>query len=125
MDRTGTALGGYGDMDLCQCAIDAGLGTGRSTKLKLTHLIPKSRLTLDYFLRHAEGDAASWLVYRAIRGLPYHELVRHSWFKSLTWRLHCLRRRIPWEQRQIHAAHLRGLKKGREMVEVIESQKKS
>lgn len=119
LDRSGKGLGGYGDMDLCQCAIDIGLGTGRSTKLKLTHLIPAGRLTLDYFVRHAEGDAASFLMYRAIRGLPIHDLASYSWFKALVWRLHCLKRRIPWEQRQIHAAHLRGLKQGLPPAEKI------
>ena len=119
LDRSGNGLGGYGDMDLCQCAIDVGLGTGRSTQLKLTHLIPKSRLTLDYFVRHAEGDAASHLVYRAIRGLPYRELARHSWFKVLVWQLHCLKRRVPSEQRQIQAAHLRGLKRGLALADEI------
>lgn len=119
LDRSGKGLGGYGDMDLCQCAIDIGLGTGRSPKLSLTHLIPKGRLTLDYFVRHAEGDAASYLVYRALRGLPYRELARHSWFKGLVWQLHCIKRRVPREQRQIHAAHLRGLKKGLQIAEKI------
>lgn len=119
LDRSGKGLGGYGDMDLCQCAIDIGLGAGRSPKLKLIHLIPAARLTLDYFVRHAEGDAASYLVYRAIRGLSYRELARHSWFKALVWQLHCLKRRLPWEQRQIQAAYLRGLKKGLQMAEEI------
>jgi glycosyltransferase involved in cell wall biosynthesis len=119
LDRSGKGLAGYGDMDLCRCSMDVGLGAGRSTKLKLTHLIPASRLTLDYFVRHAEGDAASYLAYCAIRGLPYRELARHSWFKSLVWWLHCLKRRVPREQREIHAAHLRGLKRGLLLAEEI------
>lgn len=119
LDRTGSSLAGYGDMDMCQCAIDVGLGTGRSTKLNLTHLVPASRLTLDYFVRHAEGDACSLLVYRALRGLPYRHLAYHTWFKAIVWRLHCLRRRIPWQQQQIHAAHLRGLRKGLQLADRI------
>ena len=116
LDRSGNGLGGYGDMDLCQCAMDVGLGTGRSTRLKLTHLIPAARLTLDYFVRHAEGDAASYLAYRALRGLSYQHLARHSRFQSLVWWLHCWKRRVPREQREIHAAYLRGLKKGLELA---------
>jgi glycosyltransferase involved in cell wall biosynthesis len=119
LDRSGKGLAGYGDMDLCQCAIDVGLGAGRSIKLKLTHLIPKSRLTLDYFVRHAEGDAASYLAYRAIRGMPYRDMARYSWFKSLVWWLHCLKRRVPREQREIHSAYLRGLKRGLQLAEEI------
>lgn len=121
LDRSGTGLGGYGDMDLCQCAIDIGLGTGRFKGLTLTHLIPASRLTLDYFVRHAENDAASYLIYRAIRGLPYRHLVNHSWFKRLIWHLHCLKHRVPREQRQIHAAYARGLKRGLLAAEEISS----
>jgi hypothetical protein len=122
LDRSGKGLGGYGDMDLCQCAMDVGLGTGRSTKLTLTHLIPQSRLTPDYFVRHAEGDAASFLVYRAIRGLPVAPYARATWFNGLVWWLHCLLRRVPREQRQIHAAHCRGIRKGLELAEAIQAE---
>lgn len=122
LGRKGTGLGGYEDMEIAQCAIDLGLGTARSTKLKLTHLIPQSRLTVDYFVRHAEGDAASYLAYRFIRGLPYRHLARHSWYQSLVWRLHCWKRRVPREQRLIHAAHLRGLRKGLEISKTIKTE---
>lgn len=124
LDRSGKGLGGYGDMDLCQCAIDVGLGAGRSTKLKLTHLIPKSRLTLDYFERHSEGDAASYIAYRAIRGLPYRELARRSWFKSLVWQLSWLIHRQPWERQRLRAAYERGIKKGMKLAEEIEAAKR-
>jgi hypothetical protein len=117
LDRSEKGMFGYGDMDLCQCAMDIGLGTGRSTRLKLTHLIPASRLTADYFVRQAEGEAASLLMYCSIRELPFQHLVRYSWFKEFVWWLHCLKRRVSREQRQIHAAHLRGLKKGLQLVE--------
>jgi hypothetical protein len=90
--------------------------------LKLTHLVPKSRLILDYFVRHAEGDAASFVAYRAGRNLPWRHLVKHSWFNSLVWWLHCLKRGVPAEQRAIHAAHLRGLQKGRQLAEAIEAE---
>lgn len=121
LDRSGKGLGGYGDMDLCQCAMDIGLGTGRSTRLKLTHLIPKERLTLDYFVRHAEGDAASHLVYRALRGLPYRELARRSWFRSVIWQLSWLVHRQPWERQKLRAAYERGIQKGLKQAEAIEA----
>lgn len=123
LDRLGKGLGGYGDMDLCQCAMDVGLGTGRSTQLKLTHLIPKTRLTLDYFVRHAEGDAASHLLYRALRGLPYRELAKRSWFRSAIWQLSWLIHRQPWERQKLRAAYERGLKKGLKQAEAIEAAK--
>ena len=112
MDRTGTTLTGYGDMDLCQCAMDLGLGTGRSTRLKLTHLIPSARLTLDYFVRHAEGDAASMLMYRAGRGLPVQEPKSPALIGSIRWFFHRLIHHMPREQYEIQKAHQRGLVNG-------------
>jgi glycosyltransferase involved in cell wall biosynthesis len=121
LDRSGKGLGGYGDMDLCQCAIDIGLGVGRSTKLKLTHLIPAARLTLDYFVRHMEGDAASQLAYRAMRGLPYRHLAKDNLFHELVWQLSWLVHRQPWERQHLHAAYRRGIKKGLELAKEIEA----
>ena len=59
LDRSGTGLGAGGDTDLAWCALDLGMGTGRFAALKLTHLIPRSRLTADYIVRLVEGFAAS------------------------------------------------------------------
>jgi hypothetical protein len=117
MDRTGTALTGYGDIDLAHCAIDLGLGTGKSNRLKLTHLIPAGRLTLDYFVRHAEGDAASLLMFRALRGLPVKEPEPLSLITSFRWFVHRLIHRVPREQYEIHKAHQRGLEKGWKLVQ--------
>lgn len=116
LDRTGAALTGYGDVDLAHCAMDIGLGTGKTTRLSLTHLIPAARLTLDYFVRQAEGDAASLLLFRAIRGLPIKETGRYSLFNRIVWALHCWRRKVPKEIRQVHQAHQRGLKRGLQLV---------
>lgn len=112
LDRAGAALSGYGDVDLAHCAMDIGLGTGKFVRLSLTHLIPASRLTLDYFLRHAEGDAASLLLFRAIRGLPIQKPERSSFFMKLRMFLHGLLNNVPNEIRLIHQAHRRGLEKG-------------
>ena len=54
-DRTGTSLLSGGDNDLAACACDLGLGVGLIASLKLTHLIPPERLTVDYLARLAEG----------------------------------------------------------------------
>jgi hypothetical protein len=86
-------------------------------------LIPAARLTLDYFVRHAEGDATSMLLYRAGRGLPIRELARHSWLKSIIWWLHCFKNRVPLEHRAIHAAHLRGIKRGLQLAGKISPEK--
>jgi hypothetical protein len=117
LDRSGNGLGGYGDMDLCQCAMDVGLGTGRSTRLKLTHLIPAARLTLDYFVRHAEGDAASYLAYRALRGLPITPPQPDSWLHRLRWFLHRVKNHVPREQFEIQKAYHRGIKQGWQLTQ--------
>jgi glycosyltransferase involved in cell wall biosynthesis len=117
LDRSGKGLGGYGDMDLGHCALDIGLGTGKSTRLRLTHLISAGRLTLDYFVRHAEGDAASWLLFRAIRNLPIQEPEPSTLISSLRWFMHRLIHRVPKEQYEIEKAHRRGLEKGWQLAQ--------
>jgi glycosyltransferase involved in cell wall biosynthesis len=54
-DRSGTSLLSGGDNDLAACACDLGLGVGLVASLKLTHLMPTERLTVDYLARLAEG----------------------------------------------------------------------
>jgi hypothetical protein len=112
LDRSGKGLAGYGDIDLAHCAIDLGLGTGKSSRLKLTHLIPAGRLTFDYFVRHAESDAASMMLFRASRGLPISKPKPLSLLGQLRWFLHRLTHGVPREQYEIQKAHHRGLEKG-------------
>jgi hypothetical protein len=83
----------------------------------LTHLIPASRLTLDYFVRHAEGDATSMMLFRASRGLPVQKPRPQSWINSLRWFLHRQIHRVSREQYEISKAYHRGLEKGWEMVQ--------
>lgn len=54
-DRAGTSLMSGGDNDLAVCACALGLGVGLVASLKLTHLIPPGRLTVEYLERLAEG----------------------------------------------------------------------
>lgn len=54
-DRVGTSLMSGGDNDLAVCACALGLGVGLVASLKLTHLIPPGRLTVDYIERLSEG----------------------------------------------------------------------
>jgi len=117
LGRKGAALGGYEDMEIAHCALDLGLGTGKTTRLHLTHLIPASRLTLDYFLRHAEGDAASWMLFRAMRNLPVKKPKTETWISSFRWFFHRLIHRVSREQYQIEKAHQRGLKKGWQLAQ--------
>jgi hypothetical protein len=55
LDRVGGSLLSGGDNDLAGCACHLGLGVALIPTLRLTHLIPPERLTLDYLERLAEG----------------------------------------------------------------------
>ena len=116
LGRKGSGLSGYEDMELAHCALDLGLGTGKSTRLRLTHLIPVARLTLDYFVRQAEGDAASLMLFRAIRGLPIEKPKPKTWISSLRWFVHRVLHRVPREQYEIQKACRRGLEKGSKLA---------
>jgi glycosyltransferase involved in cell wall biosynthesis len=115
LDRKGKGLSGYGDVDLAFCAMDLGLGTGKSTQLRLKHLIPSSRLTLDYFLRHAEGDAMSLMMFRAIRELPLKD-PRQTFSRKLRWCLYKIVSTQPAEVLKIQDAYQRGVERGYQMA---------
>ena len=66
----GTSLLSGGDNDLAACACDLGLGVGLVSALKLKHLIPPGRLTVDYLARLAEGIHFSSILLDHERGLP-------------------------------------------------------
>jgi hypothetical protein len=67
-DRTGDSLISGGDNDLAACACDIGLGVGLASALKLTHLMPPGRLTLDHLAKLAEGIHFSAVLLDAERG---------------------------------------------------------
>ena len=67
LDRNGTSLLSGGDNDLAACACDIGLGVGIFGALRLTHLIPASRLSESYLLSLAENIALSSIVLRSFR----------------------------------------------------------
>jgi glycosyltransferase involved in cell wall biosynthesis len=58
------------DTDLALTACDIGLGMGQFKRLRLTHLIPASRLRGDYLLSLAEGTAFCAHILGALRGHP-------------------------------------------------------
>lgn len=116
LDRSGKGMAGYGDVDLAYCAMDLGLGTGKSKRLQLTHLIPAARLTLDYFVRQTEGDAFSYMLFRAIRGLPVQKPKPPTLVSSLRNLIHRIIHRTPPEQYKIQKAYHRGLEKGYQLA---------
>jgi glycosyltransferase involved in cell wall biosynthesis len=68
MDRAGDSLLSGGDTDLATTACDMGLGVGLFARLKVSHLIPPSRLSEDYLKKLVEGMAFSGIVLQSFRG---------------------------------------------------------
>ncbi len=78
------------DFDIALCALDIGLGLGKFCRLKLTHLIPQSRLQESYFLNLVTGIVYSRALLNAIRGIepekvPLQRAIRY-FFSSLLMR---------------------------------------
>lgn len=71
LDRKGTSLVSGGDTDIAFTACDIGFGTGVFAGLKLTHLIPASRLKEEYLWRMFEGISYSATLLEHLRpGAP-------------------------------------------------------
>jgi hypothetical protein len=96
LDRKGQMLSSCGDTDLAYTACDIGLGTGQFTALKLTHLIPASRLREEYLLRLIQGLYYSGTLLGAYRGkLPTEPCLSQKilqWYSR--WRMDARRRRF-------------------------------
>jgi len=115
-DRAGGELLSGGDNDLAACACDVGLGVGIVSALKLQHLIPAERLTVDYLARLAEGIHFSSLLLDHQRGLP---VSARSPGRRVLDALRLLR--VHGSERSIQAAVLRGQVRA---VALIEGQKR-
>ena len=60
--RKGKALVGHEDYEIAFIGCSLGFGMGVFPELRMKHLIPKERLSDEYFLRLAEGNEISWSV---------------------------------------------------------------
>jgi glycosyltransferase involved in cell wall biosynthesis len=71
-DRQGSRLVSGGDVEICFVACNIGLGVGIFPELKLTHLIPKERVSDNYLVNLAEGigTASGVLAYKWEKALP-------------------------------------------------------
>ena len=58
-DRKGAALVGHGDYEIAYVGCSLGLGMGVFPELKMTHLIPKERVSEKYLLQLAEANQIS------------------------------------------------------------------
>lgn len=106
MGRKGKLLTACDDSDIAFTACDIGFGTGVFTSLKLTHLIPSSRLEENYLLRLVEGLAYSQILLDYFRG---KQLVKQSWRESKIY-LQYLRLRYGSRNSRFWAAAQRGRK---------------
>ncbi len=67
---SGKILASNEDTDMALSAIDIGLGIGKFTRLKLTHIIPANRLTEEYLLKILKGIVYSMKIMHYLRGVP-------------------------------------------------------
>jgi glycosyltransferase involved in cell wall biosynthesis len=78
--RRGNALTSYEETEISFICCSIGLGTGVFPKLKMTHLIPWSRLSEEYFVRFVEGTCLSAFLfyYKWRRIIPQSS----PWYKN-------------------------------------------
>ena len=76
LDRNGNSLLSGGDNDIVFTAINLGYGSGCFKKLRLTHIIPKDRLTKPYIIKLTESIALSNVLLYYKYGLTYDLPVR-------------------------------------------------
>jgi glycosyltransferase involved in cell wall biosynthesis len=62
LDRSGDSLASCGDTDIGMLSCALGMGTASFAGMKITHLIPERRTTLEYMRRLIAGKAASQVV---------------------------------------------------------------
>lgn len=93
-DRRGAELTSSGDNDIVLCAMTAGWHTGYFPQLRLTHLIPTSRLDAGYLARLNRGIQQSWMQVLAQHDAnPWPPLSRpaaalrktRAWFTHRAW----------------------------------------
>lgn len=94
LDRTGRSLASGGDNDLVFTALHAGWDIGYFPELKLTHLIPASRLAPPYLAALNEGIQRSWVRVLALHGhRPWRPIARwtvplrsaRAWLRERAW----------------------------------------
>jgi glycosyltransferase involved in cell wall biosynthesis len=76
-DRRGAHLSSAGDCDIVLCGLLAGWGTAYSPTLRLTHIIPASRLTPEYLRRIAHASFRDYVRVLVLHGIsPWPQIPR-------------------------------------------------
>jgi hypothetical protein len=103
LGRNGNRLLGGEDTDLCLTACELGLGNGLFARLKLRHLIAKSRLSSAHLLKLHEWMTYSQVLLMFMRGVPPTTRSRSQrFFDWYRWR------NIPPREREFEEARARG-----------------
>lgn len=94
-DRRGAALSSGGDNDIVLCVLRAGWSVGYFPALRLTHLIPRERVSVEYLARLNRGVQESWMrVLRKHDANPWPPLTplgamlrqAKAWLNHQAWR---------------------------------------
>jgi len=101
------------DTDFALFALRHGYNVARMNKLRLTHIIPAERLTVEYMARHLRGSATSRVIVNSLNGLPLP--ARPGFIQALKHRWQILR--LPEPQARFFAAELKGRREGLKIIE--------
>jgi glycosyltransferase involved in cell wall biosynthesis len=113
--RGGDLLRGE-DMDMMLTAFDLGLGLGRFPSLRLEHIIPRERLTVDYMARLVHGVACGQSLLEFIRFKRLPKPRARSW-TTIDGVIQNLRvRRLPPTLRRLHNAETSGHEQARDII---------
>jgi glycosyltransferase involved in cell wall biosynthesis len=83
LDRIGSEPSSCGDSDLIHTSCDTGQGFGNFPGLRLTHLIPESRVQPEYIIKLMQGIVASLILLRHFRtgDLPPERTILEVWVR--------------------------------------------
>jgi glycosyltransferase involved in cell wall biosynthesis len=115
LDRKGNSLSSGGDSDLALTAYDCGYATGLFPSLKLKHIIPQYRLSIDYLLRlKREGSFSGYMLGYIRNGdIPKTEgnIFSHLLYKIRTLKLQPLDRKMRFAEESAQKLALKEIKK--------------
>lgn len=99
-DRRGNALSSAGDNEIVLCAMKAGWQVAYSPMLRLTHLIPPTRLQRAYLARLNRGIQRSWIQVLMMHGAcPWTPITRPG---AALRKLKAYFRHRPWQSAASH-----------------------
>lgn len=110
-DRRGGILSSGGDKEISLVCCSNGLGMGVFPELRLTHLIPRERVSEDYLVRMAEGARVSDLLLE----YKWNNTAPFDWRTSVALLASALRRRRV--DRRMRFAAVRAGIKARRLIE--------